>query len=132
MMNGGIQDFKNAEGVELNIGDQIRGVSLRGLSVQGTLSTFFDDMVVLEDENNISHMVEFKDVITGHLSDYVVVVCIKEDWDEPSIRVIKAPNEESAYALLAEDMEMDELLLESEEEAGEISIIINKVNDIKI
>ena len=61
-----IRDFKNADGIELQIGDNIRGVNCKGDLVQGTLTTFREDSVVLEDFDNALHYIEFENVKIGH------------------------------------------------------------------
>ena len=61
-----VQDFKNADGIELQIGDNIRGVNCKGDLVQGMLTTFREDSVVLEDFDNALHYIEFENVKIGH------------------------------------------------------------------
>jgi hypothetical protein len=126
-------DFKGAEGKELHIGDNIRGLNSRREFVQGMLSSFDPDgFVLLADGPGQIHSLLFKEVYVGHLKDFTVVVCEREDWDNPTIRVIKALDEEMVMVLLGTSMEMDPDELEQGEEDGEISIIIHESKDIMI
>lgn len=61
-----VQDFKNADGIELQIGNSISGVNCKGELVQGMLTTFREDSVVLEDFDNVLHYIEFENVKVGH------------------------------------------------------------------
>ena len=82
-----IQDFKNADGIELNIGDSISGVNHRGELVQGMLSTFHDIAVILEDFDNMLHSLEFKDVKIGHVEH------VDEVISKPIVKVVKGHGE---------------------------------------
>jgi hypothetical protein len=125
-------DFIAGDGIEMHIGNIIRGVNTKGVPVQGILSTFNDGDVILEDDNRELHVVAYKDVKHGHYHDYVAVVCEKEDWDNPTIRVIRALDEDGVYSSLADSMEHTVESLEEGEEEGDISIIIHKAKDISL
>jgi len=58
---------------------------------------------------------------------YVVIMLIKEDWDEPDVLTVIAMNEDDARTQFCSDSDLTEEDLERGEQWGEICIIINEV-----
>lgn len=58
---------------------------------------------------------------------YIVITCIREDWDCPNFDIVDAVDEDEAYDKAAKAGGFEEGELERGEEGGEITIIIKEI-----
>jgi hypothetical protein len=64
---------------------------------------------------------------TPLLKKYAMILCVREDWDEPGFAVIEAEDEDDAYIKFETERGFDKGDLERLEEEGELTVIINEI-----